>query len=162
MCIITLMKLIVGIGNPDIKYKNTRHNVGLMVVDEFVSKGRISGTIVKRSDKYMNDSGLFVKKLKEKYPKMQLSELYVIHDDLDIPLGAYKIQFGKGPKVHNGLNDIYEKLGTDQFWHVRVGVDNRDSENRTGGKEYVLEDFSDEEKVVLDGVIKQICNQLIQ
>jgi len=156
------MKLIVGIGNPDIKYKNTRHNVGLMVVDEFVSKGRISGTIVKRSDKYMNDSGLFVKKLKEKYPKMQLSELYVIHDDLDIPLGAYKIQFGKGPKVHNGLNDIYEKLGTDQFWHVRVGVDNRDSENRTGGKEYVLEDFSDEEKVVLDGVIKQICNQLIQ
>ena len=108
----------------------------------------------------MNDSGLFVKKLKEKYPKMQLSDLYIIHDDLDIPLGAFKIQFGKGPKVHNGLNDIYEKAGTSDFWHVRVGVDNRNPENRTEGKEYVLEDFTEEEKLVLNGVIKQICNQL--
>lgn len=152
------MKVIVGLGNPGIKYVNNRHNVGHMVIDELQNL-KLKDKILK-SDKYMNDSGLFIKKLKEKYPKMQFSDLYIIHDDLDIPLGSFKIQFGKGPKVHNGLNDIYEKIGTSGFWHVRVGVDNRDPEKRTKGVDYVLEDFKDEEKIVLNGVIKQICNQL--
>ena len=155
------MKLVVGIGNPEVKYKNTRHNVGMMVVDELISGGRIKNIVVKRSDKFMNDSGSFIKKQLTKYPSVTVSDLYVIHDDLDIPLGAFKIQFGKGPKVHNGLNDIYEKLGTNEFWHVRVGVDKRNSENRVKGDEYVLQDFSEEEKLILNGVIKQICNQLV-
>lgn len=154
------MKLVIGIGNPEIKYKNTRHNVGLMVCDELISKGRIKDIFVKRSDKFMNDSGNFVKKQLSKYPSIQISNLFVVHDDLDIPLGAYKIQFGKGPKVHNGLNDIYEKIGTDQFWHVRVGVDPT-SRGAMRGKDLVLSDFSEEEKLILNGVIKQICNQLL-
>jgi len=155
------MKLVIGIGNPDIKYKNTRHNAGLMVVDELISKGRIKDIVVKRSDKFMNDSGSFVKKQFSKYPSILISNLFVVHDDLDIPLGSFKIQFGTGPKVHNGLNDIYEKIGTNEFWHVRVGVDSRDPENRTKGQDYVLEDFTDDEKTKLNGVIKQICNQLV-
>lgn len=152
------MKVIAGLGNPGIKYVNNRHNVGHIVIDALQSLKTKDKTI--KSDKYMNDSGLFVKKLKDKYPKMQLNDLYVIHDDLDIPLGSFKIQFGKGPKVHNGLNDIYEKIGTSDFWHVRVGVDNRDPENRASGYDYVLEDFTEDEKLILNGVIKQICNQL--
>lgn len=152
------MKVIVGLGNPGIKYVNNRHNVGHIVIDALQSLKTKDKTL--KSDKYMNDSGLFVRKLKDKYPKMQMSDLYIIHDDLDIPLGSFKIQFGKGPKVHNGLNDIYEKIGTSDFWHVRVGVDNRKTDNRVAGKEYVLDDFTDEEKLVLGGVIKQICNQL--
>ncbi len=155
------MKLIVGIGNPDVKYKNTRHNAGLMVIDELMSNGRIKDIIAKRSDKFMNDSGSFVKKQFSKYPSILISNLFVVHDDLDIPLGSFKIQFGTGPKVHNGLNDIYKKIGTNEFWHVRVGVDSRDPENRAKGQDYVLEDFTDEEKIILNGVIKQICNQLV-
>ena len=154
------MKLILGLGNPDAKYKNTRHNVGMMVTDELLINGRLKNIIVKRSDKFMNDSGTFVKKQMAKYPSVKVSDLYVVCDDLDIPLGAFKIQFNKGPKVHNGLNDIYDKLGTSEFWHVRVGVDNRTVENRTNGKDYVLQDFTSEERTILDGVIKQICNQL--
>ncbi len=153
------MKVIVGLGNPGIKYVNNRHNVGHIVIDALQSLKTKDKTI--KSDKYMNDSGLFVRKLKDKYPKMQMSDLYIIHDDLDIPLGSFKIQFGKGPKVHNGLNDIYEKIGTSDFWHVRVGVDNRDPENRASGYDYVLEDFTEDEKLILNGVIKQICNQLV-
>lgn len=155
------MKLIVGLGNPGVKYQNNRHNVGQMTILELQPATRIKGIVIKSSDRFMNDSGTFVKKMMEKYPNIKTSDLYVIHDDLDIPLGVYKIQFGKGPKVHNGLNDIYEKLGTSDFWHVRVGVDNRDPENRTKGQEYVLEDFTSEEKIILDRVIKQICNQLV-
>ena len=153
------MKVIVGLGNPGIKYINNRHNVGHMVIDE-LQRLKLKDKVLK-SDKYMNNSGLFIKKLSEKYPKMLVSDLYIIHDDLDIPLGSFKIQFGKGPKVHNGLNDIYEKIDTSEFWHVRVGVDNRDPENRVNGYDYVLEDFTNEEKIILEKVIKQICNQLV-
>lgn len=155
------MKLVIGIGNPEVKYKDTRHNVGLMVADELISRGRVKDLVVKRSDKFMNHSGCFVLSQSTKY-HIQFTDLYVIHDDLDIPIGSFKIQFGKGPKVHNGLNDIYEKIGSSDFWHVRVGVDNRDPENRIEGKSYVLEDFTEEERIKLTGVIKQICNQLIQ
>lgn len=155
------MKLIIGLGNPGSKYVHNRHNVGHMVIDELQPTTRIKGLIIKKTDSFMNNSGFFVKKQLSKYPSVTTSDLYIIHDDLDIQLGAFKIQLGKGPKVHNGLNDIYEKLGSDQFWHVRVGVDNRDPENRTKGDVYVLQDFTEEEKMVLNRVIKQICNQLV-
>lgn len=147
------MKLVVGLGNPGSKYVHNRHNVGHMVVDVLKIKPS------EKSNKFMNDSGSFVVEKLKAY-NLEPEALYVVHDDLDIPLGAFKIQFGKGPKDHNGLNDIYEKLGTNEFWHVRVGVNNRDPENRTSGYDYVLQDFTEEEKEILDGVIKQICNQL--
>lgn len=152
------MKVIVGLGNPGSKYVHNRHNVGHMVVEK-LQKSKTPKIKASKSDKFMNDSGSFVLGLTKRLT-LDPKRLFVVHDDLDIKLGEFKIQFGKGPKVHNGLNDIYEKLGTNEFWHVRVGVDNRDPENRAKGDEYVLQDFTLEEKVKLDGVIKQICNQL--
>lgn len=152
------MKVIIGLGNPGVKYLNNRHNVGHIVIDEL--KYTNSKDKILKSDKFMNDSGLFLKKVKEKYPKMSLSDLYIIHDDLDIPLGAFKIQFGKGPKGHNGIIDIEEKLSTSDFWRVRVGVDPT-SRDALRGEQLVLSDFTTEEKLILDRVIKQICNQLV-
>lgn len=107
----------------------------------------------------MNDSGRFVKKLCTQY-NIQTPNLWVIHDDLDIKLGDYKIQFGKGPKDHKGLNDVYEKLGTKDFWHVRIGVENRDPQDRVSGEEYVLQDFSKEEKAVIDSVIQKLTKDM--
>ena len=107
----------------------------------------------------MNDSGLFVKGLVEQY-HTNTSDLWVIHDDLDIPLGSFKIQKGKGPKLHNGVNSIERELGSDEFWRVRVGVDNRNPNDRTTGEEYVLQDFSQEEKNILDKVSQEICKKL--
>ncbi|WKZ25480.1 MAG: aminoacyl-tRNA hydrolase [bacterium] len=155
------MKIIVGLGNPGIKYVNNRHNIGHLVIDALQNL-KLKDKILK-SDKHMNDSGLFIKNIKNKYPKMQLTDLYVVHDDLDIPLGLFKVQFGKGPKDHNGLNDIYDKLGTKDFWHIRIGVDNRSEDQRlvTKGKDYVLQDFAKEEKATIDSVIKQICKKLV-
>lgn len=153
------MKLIIGLGNPGIKYANNRHNVGYITVDSLLSTAHSKNMIVKKSDKFMNNSGSFVLKNLKAYGIVP-EALYVIHDDLDIKLGNYKIQFGKGPKVHNGLNDIYDKLGTKDFWHIRVGVDNRSAESRTKGEDYVLEDFTDEERHILDKAIKEICKKL--
>jgi PTH1 family peptidyl-tRNA hydrolase len=171
------MKLIVGIGNPGKKYEKTRHNVGFVVVEELVRELRITNHMMqndwKESKKgklmywwfevggekvelikpvtFMNRSGEVMAYVKKKHPELDLDDLYVIHDDLDIALGEYKIQKGKGPKDHKGLNSIYEKLGSKDFWHVRVGVENRteNKEQRTKGEDYVLQNFTnDEEKII--------------
>ena len=153
------MKLIIGLGNPGERYKNTRHNAGFLVADELQKMKLPACVVVKKSDVFMNDSGNFVKKIVDKY-KLNLSDLYIIHDDLDIPLGSYKIQMGVGPKVHNGVNSIETELGTEDFWRVRIGVDSRNPDKKISGEEYVLQNFTDEEKIILDRVIKNVVKDL--
>ncbi len=153
------MKLIIGLGNPGEKYSNNRHNAGHVIAEKLLKSRLPKDFVVRKADVYMNKSGEFVKKLVEQY-KLNPSDVWVIHDDLDIPLGSYKIQKGKGPKLHNGVNSIEEILGTDEFWRVRVGVDSRDANDRTSGEEYVLQDFRPEEKDVLDKVVLEICRKL--
>ncbi|MDP3014339.1 MAG: aminoacyl-tRNA hydrolase [Candidatus Subteraquimicrobiales bacterium] len=171
------MKIIIGLGNLGSKHQNNRHNAGYMVIDklsqilnsksETLNKSKIQ---IHKSKSYMNNSGSFVLEKLKAY-NIKPEALYVIHDDLDIKLGEFKIQFGKGPKEHKGLISIYEALGTREFWHVRVGIENRQQAiskawptssvgTRAKGEEYVLQDFTGEERVILNGVIKQICNQL--
>ncbi len=180
------MKLIVGLGNPGEKYANTRHNVGFMVVDKLVTSNKAQVTrspdkklvtcyllhnsiILAKPQTFMNESGNAVKKLMVHF-RVKLPELWIIHDDLDIRLGDFKIQKGVGPKLHYGIRSIEEELGTEEFWRVRIGVDNRDSDNRiqgepsfakaTEGKEYVLQNFTEDEKLILDKVIEKVISEL--
>lgn len=151
------MKLIVGLGNPGAKYKNNRHNAGFMLVDE-LAKLNLPDVALFKPQKYMNRSGPEVKKWLKNREEPFLPFLYVAHDDLDIPLGKYKIHFGKGPRVHNGLLSIYEQLGTKDFWHVRIGID-----GDRGGKtpeEFVLSNFRPEERRVIKSVIVQAIKEL--
>jgi PTH1 family peptidyl-tRNA hydrolase len=157
--IASVMKLIIGLGNPGEKYRYTRHSVGLVVVEKLSKLKLPKNVIVKESGLFMNLSGVFVRSQLAKY-HIKESDLYVIHDDLDIPLGSYKIQFGVGPKVHNGINSIESELGTKDFWRVRVGIENRKSGENILGEEYVLENFSVEEKKILDSVVNKICDDL--
>ena len=69
-----------------------------------------------------------------------MNHLIIIHDDLDIPLGKFKIQFGKGPRLHNGVLSVEQALGTKEFWRIRIGIDNR-LKNTDSGEDYVLEKF---------------------
>lgn len=154
------MRLIVGLGNPGGSYQDTRHNAGFLVADALVATKLPKDFKVRKSDVFMNDSGVFVKKVADKY-NLQPDSIYIIHDDLDIPIGSYKIQFGRGPKDHNGVKSVNENLGTDKYWHVRVGVDNRPLDNRPLGEEYVLQNFSDEERQILGRTIKEICKKLV-
>ena len=155
------MKLIIGLGNPGEKYADTRHNVGWMVVDALQKIKLPKDILVKKTDIMMNDSGVFVKKLTKLYP-LSSNSLYVIHDDLDIPLGTFKIQFGRGPKDHNGIKSVDSELGTNEYWRVRVGIENRNQESgiRESGEKYTLEDFTDEERKTLDEVIVKICKEI--
>ncbi len=158
------MKLIVGLGNPGDKYVNSRHNVGHVVVDKVKSKKlKVKSVIIAKTNTFMNDSGVSVKELMSKN-NVNTDNLYIIHDDLDLPLGSWKMQYAKGPKDNGGINSIEQVLGTNNFWRIRVGVDNRKHEPHftkvTRGEDYVLEDFAKEEKIVLDKVINNICKKL--
>jgi|SRR3989344_4026922 len=170
------MRCIVGLGNPGKKYIQNRHNVGFMFVDEVVGDRKWLPTKTDivlynwNDDKgerieyikpqtFMNESGKAVKYVVKKYD-LAPENLFIVHDDLDIRLGEFKIQKGKGPKVHNGVNSIEKVLKTVDFWRIRIGVDNRDPDNRISGERYVLENFLAEEMQILKDVFKKITKDL--
>ncbi|MCX7928721.1 MAG: aminoacyl-tRNA hydrolase [Patescibacteria group bacterium] len=171
------MNLVVGLGNPGNKYRETRHNVGFMVLDKLVnfldsssSKRKnsarlksavkiINNTILAWPNTFMNNVGEAVAALVNYY-RISAGDLYVVHDDLDIRLGEYKIQFGIGPKVHGGILSIEHELGTKDFNRIRVGIDNRKLGDRMPGEQYVLEKFSSAELEVLDRTIDKVVKDL--
>ena len=175
------MKLIVGLGNPGEKYKNNRHNVGFQFVDYiakllhcYIVKNKQSNNVtiqqcnnvlLAKPLTFMNNSGPAVTKLIKNF-KFQISNLIVVHDDLDIPLGKFKIQKATGPQLHNGIESVEKALRTKNFWRVRIGVDNRPFLNdperakRVEGETYVLQDFTQEEKQQINQFFPTIYQRL--
>ncbi len=184
------MKILIGLGNPGEKYQNNRHNVGHMFVDYLVNeltslrvnelreKNKLvakvfssNNLILAKTFTYMNNSGKAIKRILDMFhvprstPALNRTcsglGFYVIHDDLDIPLGKFKIQFAAGPKLHNGIKSIEETLKTKNFWRIRIGIDNRKKENWIDGETYVLQNFLPEEKEILNQqVFPKIFKQL--
>lgn len=174
------IKLFVGLGNPGKNFHNTRHNVGFMFLESFTKansqlgdfsltksfKAEIIKTtnanntlILAKPDTFMNLSGESVQLIFQYY-KIQPEEILVAYDDLDISLGNFKIQIAKSPKMHNGINSIEKHLNTENFWRLRIGVDNRTAELRKNisGADYVLSRFSSEEKVTLNDTFAKIIS----
>ena len=132
----TAPRLIVGLGNPGPEYETTRHNVGFWFVDHLADKLKVSlapqskffGKAGRDGDvwlleptTYMNRSGQAVAALATFY-KITPAEVLVIHDDLDLPPGGIRLKQGGGNGGHNGLKDIQAKLGTPDFWRLRIGI----------------------------------------
>ncbi|MEK7597338.1 MAG: aminoacyl-tRNA hydrolase [Patescibacteria group bacterium] len=145
------MIIIVGLGNPGPKYQNNRHNVGHLFVDYLIKQLRITNYELKivKTDCFMNVSGIFIKKL-IRNSQFEIKNLIIIHDDLDIPLGKFHIQFGVGPQLHNGLESIEHHLKTKDFYRIRIGVDARSMENKVSGETYTLQNFLPDEKKLLE------------
>lgn len=154
--------IVVGLGNPGNTYAYTRHNMGFMVVETMArelslvwhEQKRFQALVAEydticmvKPKTFMNRSGMSVGEIVRFY-KLLPENVIVIHDDLDIPFGLVKANFGKGPKIHNGLQSVEQYLKTSGFWRVRVGVDNRTIENRgtLSGEEYVLKPLLAEER----------------
>lgn len=171
------MKLIAGLGNPGEKYQDTRHNIGFVTVDALAKK--MAGAqwnldkkfnsdvcdkrplaLLVKPQTFMNSSGDAISKIARFY-KVTTSDIWIIHDDLDIRLGEYKIEQGHGPKLHNGINSIEEKLGSESFLRIRIGVDARESGNRVAGEEYVLQKFEEHERDVVIDVVEKVVDELI-
>ena len=135
----TALQIIVGLGNPGPEHRLTRHNAGFWFVDalarahggQFRSHSRYQGEVARvtlegreivllKPQTYMNRSGLSVRSLVD-YMKTPLSEVLVVHDELDLPPGVARLKFGGGHGGHNGLRDTITHCGPD-FWRLRIGI----------------------------------------
>ncbi len=143
------MKLIVGLGNPGKEYVNTRHNVGFMVLDNYnkelkwQQKGNAMYAEFTRNNEkiiflkpltYMNLSGIAVAKFYNYY-KLDSKDILVIHDDLDLPEGTYRLKYNSSAGGHNGIKSIIENLNTQEFSHLKIGIGKN---NNNDIKDYVL------------------------
>jgi len=171
------MKLIVGLGNPDSKYTNTRHNLGQNIVTSFCKNNRLdldnsskmSAQIAKYQNglltvtsTYMNTSGEAVQKLINFY-KISPTDLYIIHDDLDLGVGEYRLQFDRSSAGHNGIKSIVDGIGTQAFNRIRVGIGHpRNSTNpNLPVEDYVLLPFAPKEKVIIKETIDKIVGEVL-
>lgn len=158
------MKLIVGLGNPGNEYNNTRHNVGFEFVDFYLrSKGenpnwsnKFNGlyyqttcngekVIFLKPQSYMNLSGDVVQKFINFY-KIDVADLLVVSDDLDLVLGNYKLKSKGSSGGHNGLKDIANKIGTEEYKRLKIGISN---DKKLDTKDYVLGKLSSNEQEIL-------------
>lgn len=172
------MKLIVGLGNPGEQYAKTRHNVGTMVVDSLAKRqaitldrtdrvladvGRHDEVILARPTTFMNNSGQAVAALLGWF-KIDASNLMIIHDDLDLPLGEVQIKLGGGTAGHNGVASVAYHLGTPEFWRVRIGIGPQQPEliaKRTADTSgFVLSPFHPDERPIVDQVVDMVCSHL--
>jgi len=177
------MLLIVGLGNPDLKYQNTRHNVGFMVLDRVMQKllpikkskwqevKKLKSLVVEgenfilaKPQVAMNVNGLAVNKLISNF-KLKTSNLLVVHDDLDLPLGQIKIVQKRGSAGHRGVESVIANLGSDDFWRVRVGIGRGFKHESDSSKEvadYVLSPFARQEKQKAYRVINKAVKLVVQ
>jgi PTH1 family peptidyl-tRNA hydrolase len=164
-----MVYLVIGLGNPGKRYESTRHNIGFMVVEKLAAgwkielkqksfkalwgKGTIAGNniLLAKPQTFMNLSGTAVRQL-QSFFKMDISNLIVIHDDLDLPFGSVRLKAGGGTAGHKGLASIESNLGTSDFIRVRLGIGKPVDKSRIEG--YVLEPFRKEEQVVLPEVLE--------
>lgn len=163
------IKLIVGLGNPTAEYEHTRHNAGFWFLDElawqwkaaFKNEKKFFGDVARvarpegdvwllKPDTYMNLSGKAVQALANFY-KIQPEEILVVHDELDIDCGAIRFKLGGGNGGHNGLKDIQAKLGTPQFYRLRLGIGHPGEKHLVVG--FVLNKPSATERELIDRAI---------
>ena len=176
------MKLIVGLGNPGRFYEHSRHNIGFMCINHLAKKqgirfdkkqnqartgrGEIAGNQITlaRPQTGMNASGLSVAKLIRRL-KITPDDLLVIHDDLDLPLGKMRIQYGRSSGGHNGIESIINQLGSQEFYRIKIGI-GRPVDNFVISKEaevigHVLSDFTTEEEETASDVIHRTSEAVL-
>ena len=156
------MRLFAGLGNPGSKYAMNRHNVGFLAIDRLadwhgcspwekkgpslISDGRIGSEkiILVKPQSFMNKSGLPIAEI-ARFHKIDVSEIFVFHDELDLAAGKLRVKTGGGHGGHNGLRDIDRHLGID-YWRVRIGI-GRPPHKAMDVKSWVLADFGHDEKI---------------
>jgi len=168
------MILIVGLGNPGKKYQNTRHNLGFMVVEEAARKflplkktkweeDKKANALVLRVPPdvllvkpltFMNASGKAVAKLASNF-KLQASSIWVVHDDVDLPLGKIKIRLGGGSAGHRGVESIIKELGTDEFVRFRLGIGHPGRRKDNAVEKYVLREFDINQRSEVKKIVKK-------
>ena len=163
------MKLIVGLGNPGIEYQFTPHNLGFLAVDRIANEAGVEvrnrncraltaraviedqQVILAKPETYMNLSGLSVRELVAKYEIDPASDLILIYDELDLPLGTIRIRQRGSSAGHNGMESVIGALGTQEFLRIRLGI--APDRKITDGVKYVLTPFRKAQLKVVDEIL---------
>jgi peptidyl-tRNA hydrolase, PTH1 family len=166
------MKLIVGLGNPGSEYEHTRHNVGFQVAEELAHRYRVTlknrgswkarvakiseigeGVLLAEPTTFMNLSGWAVREIAS-FHKLAPSDVLIVVDDADLPLGRLRLRTSGSAGGHNGLKSIIQELGTIEFPRLRVGVGRQAGEL----KSHVLGRFSTEERDQIEAAVKRAAD----
>jgi PTH1 family peptidyl-tRNA hydrolase len=171
------MRLIVGLGNPGRKYKGHRHNVGFMTAEAIAVKYGVNlkkckrthslrGEFVLNNEKimlatpqtFMNNSGQSLSQLVNYY-KIKPQDLWVIYDDVDLPLGKIGIRNKGSAGGHRGMQSIIDYLNNENFNRIRIGIGSN-WEKGLPAEKYVLQNFTAQERKRIDKTISEIVNNL--
>jgi PTH1 family peptidyl-tRNA hydrolase len=178
------MQIIVGLGNPGEQYKNTRHNAGWMALDymsrrtaeftklsetkefdsviwEIGAAGADGKILFVYPHTFMNSSGDAVAKIIDYY-KVAPTDLLVVHDEVDLPLGTIKFTAGSSAAGHNGVQSIIDALHTQDFRRIRIGIETRESREELPTDAFVLQNFTADEmkQLPLDAVAARVMLEL--
>ena len=168
----TLDLLVAGLGNPGREHAADRHNAGWMVVDELARrhggtfKGKFSGKLSElrigaarvallEPETYMNDSGSSIQAA-VRFFKSPLDHLLVVHDDVDLPAGRLQARLGGGLAGHNGLRSIANRLGSQDFLRLRIGVGRPERGDPRPVADYVLSPFAPEDDA--EAIVSRACD----
>lgn len=161
------MKLVFGLGNPGSEYANTRHNIGFIMLDDYIGEykwsKKFNGLYIEKNingEKYvfvkplsfMNLSGGVVSSFVNYY-KVSYKDIIVIHDDLDLPVGKIRIKVNSSAGGHNGVKDIIKSLNTQEFMRIKVGISNN---KNIDTKDYVLGNFSKSDLKIIKDIEKEV------
>jgi len=174
-------KYIIGLGNPGKTYKNNRHNIGFLFIEEVANLYGLKLNIKNKlfcnyceyykndinyrlfmPNTYMNNSGDSVKAIIDWY-KIHPEKLFIIVDDIDLPFGKIRFREKGGSGGHNGLKSIIDKIKTKEFKRIRIGIGsppNLEKEKRSNTISHVLGDFSNKEKLDLNKIFRKIIESL--
>ncbi len=168
------MKLIVGLGNPGSEYAASRHNIGFMCVNKLAKaykislnqkhsrslsgKGMISDNEVAlaKPRTYMNNSGIAVRLLMQNY-RVALSDLLIIYDDMDLPLGKLRLKPEGSAGGHHGMESVMKELGSRSVARIRVGIGRQEVLH---GADYVLSSFLPEENEIIEQTLERVVELL--
>ena len=163
------MKLIVGLGNPGIEYQFTPHNMGFLVVDRIAAEREVEirnrqcraltariqvgdeWVLLAKPETYMNLSGVSVRELVAEYAATPESDLIVIQDELDFPMGTLRIHTRRSSAGHNGIESIIDALGTQDFLRIRIGV--APDYKVEDGRGYLLSPFRKAQTGIVDEML---------
>ncbi len=161
------MKLVVGLGNPGDEYRSTRHNIGFLIIDEFAKRngirfgngvdhefGRYRDLYIIKPLLYMNRSGIVSAKVAS---RKDFDDILVVFDDVNLPLGEVRLRTRGGDGGHNGVANLIQMHGTDEFNRMRIGIGGPKGKAL---QRYVLEKFHEDEARQLEETIGLCCDLL--
>ena len=175
------MLIIAGLGNPTETYKNTRHNMGYEIVSavaEKLGKNFSEDSTMYRANKYlttkegdndivltlplgyMNNSGEAIKQVFDFYRESEVKNLWIVHDDTDLPFGEVRVKYAGTSAGHKGVKSIDQSIGN-KYWRMRIGVGRPKHEGFDLAR-YVLSKFTDEEKELLPSIIDLASTYLVK